>query len=377
MNDNPHEKSVDSIKDLVLEDYRYRAESLWKNEQGGETRVNLFVGLVTLVVGALVTLGTDKGGLSGESFRHIVLASLAALLVLGIITLARMLMRNEHTDECKQGLDRIRQWFRDHLDPDGLLDHYYPIQIPEKPDKRRKSPWQQYGRQIRPRKFGGLANTVSAINSILFAGVIGAACYPFGAGEEAVSGGIPYVSALFAFIAALAAQIGYVAYREARARKARASDITHAGGVLFRQEQGVVKYLLVHASNNPCIWVLPKGHIEGGETHGEAALREVREESGVHAHLVGLVKQVQFKAGDEDVRVKFYLMEYLEEGKPKEDRNPEWFSFEEALERIQYPESRFVLRAAERKRAARSPMPHATRKKSKDLPSSADEQRIE
>ncbi|MEW6667897.1 MAG: NUDIX domain-containing protein [Thermodesulfobacteriota bacterium] len=350
-------KNRDAVKDLLLEDYRYRSESLWKNEQGGETRVNLFVGLVTLVVGALVTLGSDKGGVTGESLRHIVVLSLAGLLVLGLITLARMLIRNEHTDECKRGLDRIRQWFRDHLDPDGLLDHYYPVQVPEKPDKRRKGPWQRYRRQIQPRKFGGLAHTVSAINSLLVAGIAWAACHPFGETTGAASGGIPYASMLSAFIAALAAQIAWVSYREAQAKKkARATDITHAGGVVCRLENGVVKYLLVHARNNPCLWVLPKGHVEGGETQGEAALREVREESGVFAHLVGLVKQVEYRAGDEDVRVKFYLMECIEEGRPKEDRNPEWFSLEEALERIQYPESRFVLRAAERKRVAeRSP----------------------
>jgi hypothetical protein len=45
--------SRSEIKDLLLEDYRYRAEALKSSEESGETRFNLFIGLVTLVAGAL------------------------------------------------------------------------------------------------------------------------------------------------------------------------------------------------------------------------------------------------------------------------------------------------------------------------------------
>jgi hypothetical protein len=41
-------ESASDAKELLLEDYRYLAESFWKNEQTGETRVNWFVGVVTL-----------------------------------------------------------------------------------------------------------------------------------------------------------------------------------------------------------------------------------------------------------------------------------------------------------------------------------------
>ena len=37
------------------------------------------------------------------------------------------------------------------------------------------------------------------------------------------------------------------------------------------------------------LWSLPGGHIEAGETAGEAALRELAEETGCTADLVGLV----------------------------------------------------------------------------------------
>src|ERR1051325_5923127 len=64
------------------------------------------------------------------------------------------------------------------------------------------------------------------------------------------------------------------------------SQWSHAGGVVRRTVNDEVQYLIVAASDNPDIWVLPKGHIEKGETPEAAAVREVMEEAGVRASIV-------------------------------------------------------------------------------------------
>lgn len=51
-----------------------------------------------------------------------------------------------------------------------------------------------------------------------------------------------------------------------------------AGGVVFNQQGKVL--LLRHKNGN---WVFPKGHIDPGENHLQAAIREVEEEGGVVA----------------------------------------------------------------------------------------------
>lgn len=59
-----------------------------------------------------------------------------------------------------------------------------------------------------------------------------------------------------------------------------------ASGVIFRD--GTV--LLVERGKPPVsgVWSLPGGHIEPGETAREAARREIMEETGVTAELLGL-----------------------------------------------------------------------------------------
>ena len=46
----PH---AEEAKDLLLQDYAHFSKGFLKNEQTGETRVNLFVGFVTVLSGAL------------------------------------------------------------------------------------------------------------------------------------------------------------------------------------------------------------------------------------------------------------------------------------------------------------------------------------
>jgi len=59
-------------------------------------------------------------------------------------------------------------------------------------------------------------------------------------------------------------------------------------------------------------WVMPKGNIEEGETFKQAALREVREETGVNARVVKYIGKTQYSfRGDSDTIYKtvyWYLM---------------------------------------------------------------------
>jgi 8-oxo-dGTP pyrophosphatase MutT (NUDIX family) len=65
-----------------------------------------------------------------------------------------------------------------------------------------------------------------------------------------------------------------------RGRQSRRARIeTSSGGVVFRRASGTVEFLLIRDPYSN--WGLPKGHIEGGESPEEAALREVEEETGL------------------------------------------------------------------------------------------------
>lgn len=63
-------------------------------------------------------------------------------------------------------------------------------------------------------------------------------------------------------------------------KKGEVTEIT-AGGIVFNGDRVLVLRNLKGA------WVFPKGHVELGESHEQAALREVQEESGMHARIVG------------------------------------------------------------------------------------------
>lgn len=63
--------------------------------------------------------------------------------------------------------------------------------------------------------------------------------------------------------------------------KSQFKEVFAAGGVV---ESECGELLMIELRNR---WDLPKGHIEAGESDREAALREVREETGVEAEIVG------------------------------------------------------------------------------------------
>jgi 8-oxo-dGTP pyrophosphatase MutT (NUDIX family) len=341
-------KSAEHVKDLLLEDYRYRADSLWKNEQSGETRLNFYIGLVTVVIGALVSLATD-GDLPSEMFRAVAVASVGMLLLFGLITFMRMLIRNEHTDLCKRGLDTIRQTFKDHFDRGGMLVGYYPIAQPRFGNAEESE---------LTRKIGGLPYTVAVMNSALVGAMIAVAAFPsppLDVQPDQFPGRIVWATAVVvlavgAAVTTLFKQFAYIKLRGTEYKDyLREGMPTHAGGAVFRFQNDTVQYLIQRRKDEPDEWLLPKGHIERGEGHGETALREVREETGVVGRLRAFIVRTNFNAASAKVDAKFYLIEYIHEAKSHEkNREIDWLPFEAAVAKLSFDESQIVLREAER-----------------------------
>jgi 8-oxo-dGTP pyrophosphatase MutT (NUDIX family)/uncharacterized membrane protein len=106
---------------------------------------------------------------------------------------------------------------------------------------------------------------------------------------------------------------------------------SHAGGVVYEQTKQGLRFLLITAHDQMCDddavqWLLPKGHIRSGETMREAAVREVREETGCWARVVATLEIIEYAHAHETVRVQFYLMERVRRERAREQRCTRWFT---------------------------------------------------
>ena len=112
--------------------------------------------------------------------------------------------------------------------------------------------------------------------------------------------------------------------------------------------------------HGPAVWALPKGHIDEGERGEEAALREVREETGAHGRSLGKLGDVRYWFNWRGERVfkvvSFFLVRY-EGGRlgdvPAAFRHEvaevRWLPLEEAPDLLTYPgEQGMARRALER-----------------------------
>lgn len=130
-----------------------------------------------------------------------------------------------------------------------------------------------------------------------------------------------------------------------------------AGGVVLRGDE----VLLVKVENleGRVVWTFPKGHLERGETSAQAALREVREETGWVCRLgrsLGAVRY-RFRRDGRPVAksVAWYLMEPAVksgEADPDEILDCRWFAWKEAEELLLYGSDRRLLARLKRLRRA-------------------------
>jgi 8-oxo-dGTP pyrophosphatase MutT (NUDIX family) len=132
--------------------------------------------------------------------------------------------------------------------------------------------------------------------------------------------------------------------------RARAQRETSAGGVVYRLHEGSALFLLIKDSYQN--WGFPKGHLESGERAEDAAMREVREETGIDdLALRGRIETIdwyfRFRGQLIHKICHFYLMETSQA-----TTNPQhaegitacrWVSFDDALSAISYANARKVL----------------------------------
>lgn len=137
------------------------------------------------------------------------------------------------------------------------------------------------------------------------------------------------------------------------AKRARARIERSAGGVVVRTIGGEPHVLVIRDPYQN--WGLPKGHLENGEKPGDAAMREVREETGLTDLSLGQeLASIDwyFRAGGKLIHkfCAFYLMT-SESGDPKPEAAEGitecvWLPLPEAAARISYDNARDVVNAA-------------------------------
>ena len=115
--------------------------------------------------------------------------------------------------------------------------------------------------------------------------------------------------------------------------------IRSAGGVVVRDG----RVLLVHRERYDD-WSLPKGKLEPGETWEQAALREVREETGLDCELGAYLGATHYAPGGVEKEVRWWLMTGA--GEPQPDTEVDdlrWATPDEARELLSYDGERELL----------------------------------
>ncbi|MEA2576065.1 MAG: 8-oxo-dGTP diphosphatase [Chloroflexia bacterium] len=125
-----------------------------------------------------------------------------------------------------------------------------------------------------------------------------------------------------------------------------------AGGVVYRRVGDTYEVVAVHR-NRHTDWSLPKGHIEKGETQEQAALREVKEETGLDARIVDRLGEVVYfyrrPRGLTRKVVHHFLMEYTggEFGPPNwEVDEARWINIDQAHTLFTYKNDLGIVRKA-------------------------------
>jgi 8-oxo-dGTP pyrophosphatase MutT (NUDIX family) len=140
---------------------------------------------------------------------------------------------------------------------------------------------------------------------------------------------------------------------------AKRVDEISAGGLVI--DSSGTKGLLIgridlkDQSREKLLWSLPKGHIEAGESPEQAAIREVREETGIESEIqksLGVI-DFWFMAGGKRIHKTVHHFVFKEKGgrispQVSEVDDVRWFPLNEIVDRLAYPdEKKLIARSRE------------------------------
>jgi 8-oxo-dGTP pyrophosphatase MutT (NUDIX family) len=118
----------------------------------------------------------------------------------------------------------------------------------------------------------------------------------------------------------------------------RLKECEKVAAVCYRVRPNGIQFLLVQTKKGR--WTFPKGSVEPGLTHAQAAALEAFEEAGVHGRMeeASFTHYLHYKwreSGFARIKVSAHLCEVTRlEPPPESGRNRTWFSGENAKERL-------------------------------------------
>jgi 8-oxo-dGTP diphosphatase len=119
--------------------------------------------------------------------------------------------------------------------------------------------------------------------------------------------------------------------------------VVAAGALLWRRENGVLKVLLIHRDRYDD-WSWPKGKLDKGEAISEAAVREIREETGLAVSLGVKLYELEYKLDNGNRKVVHYWAAHVTDKAlaqqnfvPDEEvAELDWLTVPEAKKRLTY-----------------------------------------
>lgn len=128
-----------------------------------------------------------------------------------------------------------------------------------------------------------------------------------------------------------------------------------AGAIVFYEEKKEREYLLLNYRAKTRHWDFPRGHLELGENPFQAALREIKEETGLRVRIIkGFQENFFFHFKDKNETIIKEVIYFLARAETKrvilspEHNGYVWLPFKLALKLITFEEPKEILKRAER-----------------------------